>query len=424
VLEQTETYVFTSRFEWSVAMRYLFRPAREGLVSVTTVLSVIAIALGVAALISVMSLMNGFRADLIDSLLGFRGHAEVQSQTRQIRDYEGITARISAIPGVTSVRPYVAEQSVVGANGRNAGAFVRGLFSENLVVRKADGMKIVAGDLENFDNENGVVVGMVLARKLGLTVGSQITIFSPKSVPTPFGSRPRYLAYPVRAIVELGIHQFDEIFVGMPLYEAQRFFRTGDTVTNIDIFLDDPENIEAAMPQIVAALGDGPYGIASWRTFNTPLLKALRTDAIGMFLVLSLIVLVAVFNVSTSLVMLVKDKAGDIAILRTMGATRKSIRRIFLIVGLCTGAGGVLVGSFLASLFIFNLESIKGFVEWITGVEAWDPATRIVTELRAEVDWSEVSLTIGLAILLSFLATILPAILASRTDPVSILRHE
>lgn len=410
-------------FEWGVARRYLLRPPSDGFISLNTILSVIAIALGVTALIAVMSIMNGFRAGLMESILGHQGHAVIYGYNGKISDYNSLTDRISAVDGVVKVRPYVEAQVMATRDGRSHGAIVRGLPPEHLSSMGMEDITILNGSLSALEEEGGLVMGYALARRLGVTVGDMVTIVSPNTVSTPFGSQLRYLAYPVQAIVEIGLIQFDESFIGMQLEEAQRFFRAGDTVSNIEVFLDDPERIDYALPQFEEIVAREAIA-RGWRSFNPALIGALQTERVAMFLILSLIILVAVFNISSSLVMMVKEKSGDIAILRTMGATQKSIRQIFLIVGLTIGFTGIITGGILASLIVTYIEEIKNFVEWITGMTMWDPSTRWISEIRADVDPTEVGMTIFVAILLSFLATIIPAVRASRLDPVAILRHE
>ncbi len=412
-----------SGFEWGVAKRYLLRPPKDGFISLNTILSVAAIMLGVTTLIVVMSVMNGFRAGLIESILGYQGHAVVQGYSNRLNDYENISNKIKQLNNVVNVNYYTEHQVMLTRSGRSTGAIIRGLPEEKLSNDGLGDIKIVAGTIQPNSDDPGLILGFRLARKLGVTVGDTVTVVSPNTVSTPFGSTLRYLGYRVDALVEIGLFQFDESFVGMPLDEAQRFFQMPETVSKMDIFLTEPDQIDEFLPVLEKAVGGRAYAFG-WRSFNPSLLEALRTERVAMFLILSLIVVVAVFNVSSSLVMLVKDKSGDIAILRTMGATRASIRKIFLIVGLTVGMFGVIMGGLLASLIVTNIKEIKNFVEWAFGINAWDPATRWISEIRADVDWTETVLTVVIAMVLSFLATILPAIRASKLDPVAVLRHE
>jgi len=411
-------------FEWSVARRYLLRPPSDGYISLNTILSIVAIMLGVTALISVMSVMNGFRAGLMESILGHQGHAVVYGYNAKIDTYEPLEKQFSTLKGVTLVRPYIEAQVMLTENGRSYGAIVRGLPDEHLMKESMGDISVLSGSLNQLREEGGVVLGYMLARRLGVAAGDTVTIVSPNPVSTPFGSTLRYLAFPVQAVVELGLYQFDESFVGMPLDQAQLFFKYDEnTISNIEIFLDDPETIDAVLPEVMNIV-DGRAVVQGWRSYNPALIGALQTERVAMFMILSLIILVAVFNISSSLVMLVKDKSGDIAILRTMGATQQSIRRIFLIVGLSVGLTGIVAGGILASLFINYIVEIKVFIEWAFGINVWDPSTRWISEIRADVDWTEVSITVAVAVVMSFLATIIPAVRASRLDPVAVLRHE
>lgn len=409
-------------YEWGVARRYL-RPKGDGAISLTTILSVLAITVGVMVLISVMSVMNGFRAGLMESILGYQGHAVVSGYDGRIEDYDALVQRLEGVPGVVKIRPYVEEQVVAMNAGRSMGVIVRGLPQRFMSAEGLDDMTVRQGSLQAAYDNGGLVLGYVLAKQLGVTVGNTVTIVSPKSVTTPFGSTLRYLAYRVDAIVEIGLFQFDQTFVGMPIDEAQLFFRKGDTVSKIEVFMEKPEDIDQVFFQIRDLVGRSAY-VSSWRSFNPALMGTLQTERVAMFLILSFIILVAVLNISSSLVMLVKEKAGDIAILRTMGATRHSIRKIFVIVGLTIGLAGIVTGGVLASLIIIYIEPIKRLVEWLTGQNMWDPSTRFISEIRAEADPVEILITIGVAGFMSFVATILPAMRASKLDPVSILRHE
>jgi lipoprotein-releasing system permease protein len=415
--------VLAKGFEWGVARRYLLRPPKDGFISLNIILSAVAIMLGVWALLSVMAFMNGFRTELTEKILGYHGHTVVLGYNGRIDNYQPLTRQLSSLPDVVKVTPFTENQVMLMKDGRSWGAVVRGLPDELLTKDGIAASTVHAGSVESAAEEGGLILGHLLARRLGVGVGDEVTIVSPNAVSTPFGSTLRYLAYPVSAIAEIGVYQFDESFVGMPLAESQRFFRAGDTVSNIEVFFSDPELVDQYLPEISHIVGRSGY-VRGWRSFNQALVGALETERVMMFLILSLIIVVAVFNVASSLVMLVRDKSGDIAILRTMGATRASIRRIFLIVGLTVGLFGIVGGSLLATVTLVNIQSIKVFVEWLLGREVWDPSVRFINSIRVEVNWGEVWLTIFVAIALTFLATILPAMRASRLDPVKILRHE
>lgn len=415
--------MLTKGFEAAVARRYLRKPGAKGPISLNSVLPTVAVAIGVFVLIFVMAIMNGYRVNLLDKILGYHGHVLVQGFNGEIQDYQMLTDELSEVSGVVSAMPFTEAQVMLTNRGRAWGGLVRGLPDEFFDEKKLNINKVESGSLEVAPELGGVVLGVELARNLGVAVGDQVTIISPRTVSTPFGSTLRYLAFPVVAIVEIGVFQFDESFVGMPLAEAQRFFRLGDTVSNIEFFLDDPEKIDLVAPQMQDIAGARGF-VRSWKSFNSALFGILQSERVMMFIVLSLIVLVAVFNVGSSLFMLVKDRRADIAVLRTMGATNGSIRRIYIYVGLFIGALGIAIGSLLASVAIYFLDELKTAVEFLLGINVWDPSVRFLTEMNAIVDWNETLLTVLLTMALTFLATILPARKAAKLDPVEVLRYE
>ncbi|MBO6503697.1 MAG: lipoprotein-releasing ABC transporter permease subunit [Kordiimonadaceae bacterium] len=415
--------MLTKGFEAAVARRYLRKPGAKGPISLNAVLPTVAVAIGVFVLIFVMAIMNGYRVNLLDKILGYHGHVLVQGFNGEIQDYQMLTDELSEVSGVVSAMPFTEAQVMLTNRGRAWGGLVRGLPDEFFDEKKLNINNVEAGVLEVAPEMGGVVLGVELARNLGIAVGDQVTIISPRTVSTPFGSTLRYLAFPVVAIVEIGVFQFDESFVGMPLAEAQRFFRLGDTVSNIEFFLDDPEKIDLVAPQMQDIAGARGF-VRSWKSFNSALFGILQSERVMMFIVLSLIVLVAVFNVGSSLFMLVKDRRADIAVLRTMGATNGSIRRIYIYVGLFIGALGIAIGSMLAAMAIYFLDELKTAVEFLLGINVWDPSVRFLTEMNAIVDWNETLLTVLLTMALTFLATILPARKAAKLDPVEVLRYE
>ena len=410
-------------FEWMVALRYLSSKGRDSYISVNAILSATAIALGVMAIISVMSILNGFRAELIEKILGYQGHVLVQGYDGRLENYRDIMKDLEAIQGINKVTPFVESQALITFNGNGTGVVVRGLPESDFLEGRLPVRQVRDGSLSDAVEQNGLVIGYELARKLRIKVGDVITLVSPREVNTPFGSNFRSLGYPVVAIIEIGIYTYDEAFIGMPMQEAQAFFSMGDTITTIEYFLDDPDKVDDVIESfydIVAKRGH----ITHWKLFNNAIVGAMEVERVAMFLVLSIIVLVAVFNVGSSLYMLVKDKSGDIAILRTMGARRGSIRRIFITVGMFVGVFGTLVGTIFGFLIVIFIEPIKNAIEWILDVNVWDPSVRFISSLRAEVDPWELGITIGVALLMSFLATIPPAMRAAKLDPVEVLRHE
>ena len=422
-------------FEWMVAKRYLSSKGRDSYISVNAILSATAIALGVMAIISVMSILNGFRAELIDKILGYQGHVLVQGYGGRLEGYREIMKDLEVIKGVSKVTPFVESQALVTFNGNGTGVVVRGLPESDFIKGRLPVKEVRDGSLADAVEQNGLVIGYELARKLRIKVGDTITLVSPKEVNTPFGSNFRSLGYPVVAIIEIGIYTYDEAFIGMPMQEAQAFFSMGDAITTIEYFLDDPDKVDDVVEQFydlveTTEVVDGVEKrvkrahVTHWKLFNNAIVGAMEVERVAMFLVLSIIVLVAVFNVGSSLYMLVKDKSGDIAILRTMGARRGSIRRIFITVGMFVGVFGTLVGTICGFLIVIYIDSIKNAIEWLLDTNVWDPSVRFITSLRAEVDPWELGITIGVALLMSFLATIPPAMRAARLDPVEVLRHE
>ncbi|WCL52603.1 lipoprotein-releasing ABC transporter permease subunit [Gimibacter soli] len=410
-------------FEWSVARRYLTSRRKDGFISLTAALSVVAIGLGVAALIVVMSVMNGFRADLMDKILGYHGHVLVQGYGQTIEKWEPLVDELKAAPGVVKVMPFTEAQVMVTKDGRAWGAIVRGIPEQDFRDGKLAIARVVDGELAKAPETGGLIIGYQLARQLGIVAGDQVTIVSPKPVATPFGSSLRYLAFPVAAVVEVGVYQFDETFIGMPLMDAQDFFRMGDAVTNIEVFLDDPERLDRYMPELTTIVGERA-AVRGWTSFNQALVGALQTERVAMFMILALIILVAVFNIASSLFMLVKDKAADIAILRTLGVSRGSIMRIFVTVGLAVAFLGIGTGCLLSWALIANLDAIKSGIEALLGFNLWDPSVRFISSLKTKVDWLEVGLTIGIAVVLSFFAALFPARRAASLDPVEVLRYE
>lgn len=412
-----------SAFEWMIALRYLRSRRGDGFISVIAMISLIGIALGVATLIVVMAVMNGFRDELMDRILGLNGHIAVAGYDGKLRDYDALAERIRAVEGVVSVTPLVEKQIMLTFAGRARGGLLRGVPEASILEHKHIAPNILAGSLARFEGYEAVIMGTRLARNLGVRVGDRVTLVSPEGVSTPFGTAPRMASYEVVALFEIGVFDYDNLFVYMPLDAAQQYTRLEDVVTGLEIFIRDPDEVDGITDTIMPMAID--QGVTSdWRMVNQSFFTALKVERNVMFLILTLIIIVAAFNIVSSLVMLVKDKAKDVAILRTMGASRASMMRIFMIAGGSVGMGGTLLGFFLGLGLSLNIEAIQKWVSRLSGTELWNAEVRFLTEMPAKIDNTEVVATLVIALLLSFLATIFPAWRAARLDPVEVLRYE
>ena len=412
--------MFTA-LEWGIAVRYL-RSRREGFISLIAWLSLIGIALGVATLIIVMSVMNGFRAELLDRILGIGGHVIVRTVEGPVTDYEALAARIHAIPGVEQAIPSIEGQVMAMAEGRARGAVVRGLRAQDLAANGLIGAHIVAGSLDAFAAGEGVVAGSRLLAGLGLLVGDTITLVAPETTTTPFGSVPRLKSYPVAASFEVGMFEYDSGLVFVPLESAQTFFRMAGQVTAIEVMVAEPD-APGAVRAAVEGLQPG-LSVFDWRDTNTQFFNALEVERNVMFLILTLIILVAALNVISGLIMMVKDKRGDIAILRTMGATRGMILRVFFLAGASVGVTGTAVGFALGLGFSANIETIRQWIQLALGTDLFAAEVYFLSQLPAKVDPAEVAIVVGMALALSFAAPLYPSWRAARTDPVEVLRSE
>ena len=412
-----------SAFERLVAFRYLRARRQEGLVSVIAAFSLIGIFLGVATLIIVMSVMNGFREELLARILGLNGHMTVYSYQGGLKDFDPLAARISEVDGVVTVSPIVEGQVIAAAGGKATFGQVRGVRDDYLAVRPLLTGNIVGGRLEDFTAGEGVVIGERMARKLGIGVGDSVTLLSPEGRATLMGTVPRSRAYPVVATFDIGMFEYDSTFVFMPLDLAQVYFRLPGAVTAIELTAADPDRLRAVETGVRAVVGDKGW-IVDWRRANQQFVNALQVERNVMFVILTLIVLVAAFNIIAGLIMVVKDKGRDIAILRTMGATRGQILRIFFMNGAAIGVAGTVLGVGGGIAFAANIDTIRVWLEGMTDTALFPAEIRFLSQLPSRTDPAEVAIVAAMAIGLSFLATIYPAWRAARLDPVEALRYE
>ena len=409
-------------FERTVAFRYLRARRKEGFISVIAGFSLLGIALGVATLIIVMSVMNGFRAELLDRILGVNGHITVYANGGEITGYDDLATRLSSIDRVTRAHPQVQGQVMVTNRGEASGAVVRGMAREDLLERDLLADNVTAGRAQDFGDE-GALVGRRLATKLGLSVGDQITLVSPRGNTTVMGTVPRVKSFEIAGLFEVGMYEYDSSFVYLPLDQAQQFFRTGEGVNAIEMFVQDPGDVDRVRATIGEMLGTG-YRTVDWQRANASFFNAIQVERNVMFLILTLIIVVAAFNIISGQIMLVKDKGPDIAILRTMGATRGMIMRIFLISGAAIGVVGTAAGFALGLAFAQNIETIRGWLENLTGTELFAAEIYFLSNLPSKVDPTEVATVVAMSLALSLLATLYPSWRAARLDPVEALRYE
>jgi lipoprotein-releasing system permease protein len=407
-----------------IAWRYLRARRRETFISVIAGFSFTGIMLGVATLIIVMAVMNGFRAELLNRILGINGHLIMQPIDRPLDDYASLITRIDGISGVKFAIPVVEGQALVQGNiGAGTGALVRGLREEDLAKLKLVSDNIKQGTLQGFDQGGGVAIGTRMAENLGLSIGDTLRVISPDGDVTPFGVNPRVKAYPIVAIFEIGMSEYDASIVMMPLSEAQLFFNQEGKVQSVEIFVDNPDKVDA-MRAPVEEVAARQISMVDWRQRNQTFFSALQVERNVMFMILTLIVLVAALNIISGLIMLVKDKGRDIAILRTMGATRGAVMRIFLMTGAAIGVTGTLAGVVLGVVVCLNVERIRQFFSWLSGTTLFNPELYFLSTLPAKMDVGETFSVIAMALVLSFIATILPAWRAAKLDPVEALRYE
>lgn len=410
-------------FEWMLSGRYLRARRREGFISVIAGFSFLGIMLGVATLIIVMAVMNGFRKELLDKILGLNGHLLVQPLESPLTDWKDVSDRIAQVQGIRLAAPVVDGQGLGSSPFNASGVFIRGIRSQDLVNLTSIAKNIKQGTLEGFDDGQGVAIGRRLADQLSLHAGDSITLVAPKGAVTPMGTTPRIKPYKVAAVFEIGMSEYDSSFVFMPLAEAQAYFNRNNDVTAIEIFTSNPDKVEQFRKLVTEAAGR-PIFLVDWRQRNSTFFNALQVERNVMFLILTLIVLVAALNIVSGLIMLVKDKGQDIAVLRTMGASQGAVMRIFLITGASIGVVGTLTGFIVGLLICLNIETIRLFLSWLTNTDLFDPTLYFLSKLPAEIDPGETSAVVIMALTLSFLATLYPSWRAARLDPVEALRYE
>ncbi len=407
-----------------LARRYLLPGKGEGFIFLVATISLIAVALGVAALIIVMSVMNGFRAELFDKIVGLNGHAVIQGVNGELADWRQIAVAAKKTPGVTSALPLIEQPLMATANGRFEGVLVRGMRAEDIRANQTISGNVLAGDMRALTpGSNRVAIGSRLADTLGLYPGGQITLWNPEGRSTVVGTVPREVTYTVAAIFDVGINDYDKAYVVMPIEDAQELLLMGDQVGMIELQTTDPDKVQQILDPLQRVI-QGKAIIIDWRQMNSALFEALQVERVAMFVVLSLIVLVAVFNILSSLIMLVRAKTRDIAILRTMGSSRRGMMKVFVTVGVTIGSLGIVLGIILGAVFLYFRQDVVDAIEKVTGQNLWDPSIRMLTELPSKTDPFEVTAIVLIALILSFLATLYPAYKAASTDPVQVLRYE
>ncbi len=413
-----------SAFERTIAWRYLRARRKEGFISVIAGFSFLGIMLGVATLIIVMAVMNGFRTELLSKILGFSGHITVLSdQAGPIVDFDQRVAQIKGVAGVKSAIPYVEGQVMASSQRQATGALVRGIRESDLKQLPSINNKNLRGSIEGFDQAGGIAVGWRLAWNHGLAVGDNLTIISPQGPDTIFGSAPRIRSYKIVAVFDIGMSEYDNTVVYMPFAEAQEFFMQENGATAIEVMVDNPDKVDDEVSMLTKSTGPGVQFL-SWKRTNETFFNALQVERNVMFLILTLIILVAALNIISGLIMLVKDKGRDIAILRTMGATAGAVQRIFFMTGAAIGVAGTIAGIIVGVVICLNIEEIRQFLSWLSGTTIFPPELYYLSKLPAEMDVHETVMVALMALALSVLATLYPSRRAAKLDPVDALRYE
>ncbi|MGH1417413.1 MAG: lipoprotein-releasing ABC transporter permease subunit [Hyphomicrobiaceae bacterium] len=414
---------FFAPFEWLLAGRYLRARRKEGFISVITGFSFLGIMLGVATLIIVMAVMNGFRADLFAKILGLNGHVIVHKIGQPFGDYKAVSERIAKAPGVKSALPLLEGQVMVSSPSYATGGLVRGMTEEGIKSLPLVYDNVQLGGFDGFDKQRGIAIGTRLAETLRVGLGDRISLVTPRGAQTPFGTAPRTRAYQVTTIFELGMSEYDRTMIFMPLLEAQRYFSKPNIADVVEVVVDDPERVEEYLAGIKAAGGDS-IQLSDWRQRNESFFAVLEVERNVMFIILSLIILVATLNIVSGMMMLVIDKSRDIAIMRTMGATRGAMMRSFLITGASIGVVGALAGLVLGVVFCQHIDEIRQFVSWATGATVFDPNVYYLKKLPAKIDAWETFFIVLMAIAMAVIATLYPSWRAASIDPVEALRYE